>query len=256
MLRGDLITSVDFTPASEEPGIMGVLREKGPGEVLVLDVLRDGKDVRLKLVLGEFPLDLMSPEGEGPRWAPPSSGPVPPEPPMPDAPVPGAVMRHAGQAERAFLGVRLQGLTAGLAVFLGLPANSHGVLVEHVHEDSPAAAAGLKAGDVLLAFEGEGLHEMNDLGEQLRRRSPGDEVRLDWWSRKDEAQSAVARLDARQKEIWVVSPPDREGQRKRQKFRSSLESRLRMLEEQSRRVEQERSSVKRKLEEMLRESEP
>ena len=260
---GDLITGVDGVSAIGESGLMGVLREKGPGEVIELDVVRAGEDLVLKLELGEFPADLLAERlavlaKEKRRGASALAPTPPPSAPRPDVPAltgAGAFLTHAGQEERAFLGVRLQELTSGLATFLGLPPDSPGVLIEHVHEDSPAGAAGLKAGDVLLSVEGRQLHDMTQLGELLRGRSPGEEINLVWWSRTEKEKSATVRLSARNKDIWVVSPPDREQQRLREKVRESLESRLRMLEEQRRSLEYERDSVQRNLEKILAEAE-
>jgi len=251
---GDLITGVDGVSTIEGAGLMGVLREKGPGELIVLDVLRAGEDLVLKLELGEFPADLLVErltaldKKERSRASAPLPPPHPPAPDVPALTGGGTLLRHAGQEERAFLGVRLQELSTGLAVFLGLAADSPGVLVEHVHEDSPAAGTGLKAGDVLLSVEGADLQDMTQLGELLRSRSPGDEIDLVWWSRSEKRKSATVRLGGRNKDIWVVSPPDREQQRLREKVRGSLESRLRMLEEQRRSLEYEQDSVRRSLE--------
>jgi S1-C subfamily serine protease len=256
--KGDLITSVDFLPTFEEPGLMGALREKGPGDVLVLDILRDGEDVRLKLVLGEFPADLLKERQEAlakqSPGAPPAPAPRPGAPDLPRLPGSGAVMRPLGEAERAFLGVTLQELSSGLAVYLGLPADSAGVLVERVHEDSPAETAGLEAGDVLLAVDDEPLRAMTELGEVLRSKSPGDAVALKWWSVDEDVQSASVELGARKKQIWAVSPPDDADARMREEVRESLKARLRMLEEQSRRLESEQSSVRRSLEELVKAS--
>ncbi len=70
-----------------------------------------------------------------------------------------------GRLVRPWLGASGQTVTAELAQSLGL-ARPAGVLLSDVHPDGPAAKAGLRRGDVVLAVGG---HEVND-GEALRYR--------------------------------------------------------------------------------------
>jgi aminopeptidase N len=51
-----------------------------------------------------------------------------------------------------------------------------GVKVQEVREDSPAAAAGIQAGDVLLSVDGAGIQGLRELGTALRKYSAGDTV--------------------------------------------------------------------------------
>ncbi|MCY4635385.1 MAG: PDZ domain-containing protein [Acidobacteria bacterium] len=69
----------------------------------------------------------------------------------------------ASLAGRARLGIRGESVDGQLAEYFGVSA---GVLVRHVEEDTVAAAAGLRAGDVITAIDGE---QVEDLG-VLRRR--------------------------------------------------------------------------------------
>ena len=69
----------------------------------------------------------------------------------------------ASLAGRARLGIRGESVDGQLAEYFGVSA---GVLVRHVEEDTVAAAAGLRAGDVITAIDGE---QVEDLG-PLRRR--------------------------------------------------------------------------------------
>lgn len=60
------------------------------------------------------------------------------------------------------LGVRLESLGDQLAEYFGV-GDRGGVLVSSVREDSPAAAAGLRAGDVIVSFGGEAISDVGDL---------------------------------------------------------------------------------------------
>jgi serine protease Do len=63
-------------------------------------------------------------------------------------------LRGAGKVTRGWLGVSIQPLTQELAKSFGL-TGTQGALVASVSEDSPAARAGLKEGDVIVTFDGK-----------------------------------------------------------------------------------------------------
>jgi C-terminal processing protease CtpA/Prc len=72
----------------------------------------------------------------------------------------GAFRFHVDHGPR--LGVRLESLGDQLAEYFGA-GDRGGVLVSSVREDSPAAAAGLRAGDVIVSFGGEAISDVGDL---------------------------------------------------------------------------------------------
>jgi serine protease Do len=57
-------------------------------------------------------------------------------------------------------------------------AQKNGVLVTTVEADSPAAKAGLKAGDVVLKFDGKAIEDAADLREAVNAADGGTEVTL------------------------------------------------------------------------------
>ncbi len=61
-----------------------------------------------------------------------------------------------GKVTRGFLGVTIQAVTPALAKSLGLP-DQKGALVADVNPDTPAARAGIKRGDVIVAFDGKDI---------------------------------------------------------------------------------------------------
>jgi serine protease Do len=67
---------------------------------------------------------------------------------------------------RARLGVQLNEMTPELAEYFG--AKDGGVLVARVTPDSPAAKAGLKAGDVITSIDGDRVRDTEDVIDELR----------------------------------------------------------------------------------------
>ena len=68
------------------------------------------------------------------------------------------------------LGVGTQELTKQLAEYFGV---SEGILITSVNENSPAAKAGLKAGDVITAVDGEKVDSPGDVSRVINKKQDG-----------------------------------------------------------------------------------
>ncbi len=68
-----------------------------------------------------------------------------------------------GEVKRGSLGVDTQDVTAEIAPLLGLKS-TQGAVVTRVQPGSPAAAAGLREGDVITALNGKPVHASRELG--------------------------------------------------------------------------------------------
>lgn len=84
---------------------------------------------------------------------------------------PGPYTFALGSSRR--IGVSTNTLTKQLADYFGV-AGDKGVLVTSVRENSPAAKAGLKAGDVITEVDNEKIGEVGDLSRAINRRSEGE----------------------------------------------------------------------------------
>ena len=80
------------------------------------------------------------------------------------------------ESEPARLGVRLLAIEGQLAGYFGV---EQGILVQHVEPSTPAAEAGLSAGDVITAVDGVVLERPTQLRRHLRGIDPGGAITLD-----------------------------------------------------------------------------
>ena len=96
-----------------------------------------------------------------------------------------------GKVEHARLGVTLQDLSAPLAASFGLDAPD-GALVSSVQPGSAAANAGLKAGDVITAIDGEPVRIAGDVSSRVGLARPGDKLKLELWRDKSRVSETVA----------------------------------------------------------------
>jgi Do/DeqQ family serine protease len=80
-----------------------------------------------------------------------------------------------GRVHRGMIGVGIQSVTADLAQSLGLQ-NVRGALVNEVRPASPAATAGVRRGDVIVAFNGAAVVDSNALRNMIARTQPGTPV--------------------------------------------------------------------------------
>ncbi|MFS8038811.1 Do family serine endopeptidase [Xanthobacter sp. AM11] len=73
-----------------------------------------------------------------------------------------AQLEQFKEVRRGWIGVRIQPVTDDIAESLGL-GKARGALIGVVTEDSPAAKGGIKAGDVIVKFNGRDIKEVRDL---------------------------------------------------------------------------------------------
>ncbi len=85
-----------------------------------------------------------------------------------------------GHVERGKLGVVIQNVDQGLADSFGLP-EPEGALVSSIEDNGPAAKAGVKAGDVILALNGEAVQTSSQLPVRIASLMPGTTVSLTIW---------------------------------------------------------------------------
>jgi serine protease Do len=89
-------------------------------------------------------------------------------------------LRDSGEVERAWIGVEIQPLGDDLAEGFDRE-NDHGALVANVTHGNPADKAGIKAGDIILSFDGEEIKEMRDLPRVVAQSTVGNNYKVVVW---------------------------------------------------------------------------
>ena len=85
-----------------------------------------------------------------------------------------------GETKRGWLGVRIQEVTKEIAELEKLE-KPEGALVASVSENSPADKAGIKAGDIILVFDGKRVDTMRTLPKLVAQTKVGKRVVLKIW---------------------------------------------------------------------------
>jgi serine protease Do len=88
-----------------------------------------------------------------------------------------AQLKEHGKVTRGWLGVMIQQVTTDLAENFGLD-RPIGALVGQVVPDSPAEKAGLKAGDVIIEYNGKEVSQMSMLPAMVANTSVGEKAKL------------------------------------------------------------------------------
>jgi serine protease Do len=82
-----------------------------------------------------------------------------------------------GATKQPWIGIIGLSLTPEIARYYGLPAD-HGVLVTKVADSSPAEAAGMADGDIILEIDNIKLRRIEDLVAEVHERKVGESVRI------------------------------------------------------------------------------
>jgi serine protease Do len=152
-----------------------LVRETPAGRTVALDVVRGGTVQKLSATVAERKSPLHGVQ----EWS--FKMPELPEIPqfhfeMPDVPMPPDVPRLMWRSRGPRkLGIEYQEIGDQLARYFKL-ADETGVLVTRVEEESPAAKAGMKAGDVILRIGGAPVKDGEALRDAMRKAEAGQEI--------------------------------------------------------------------------------
>ncbi len=152
----DVIIAVDGKKVTDSEDLVYLLDKYKSGDEVVLIVIRDGAEQTVTVTLGDSP----------PKQRHYRSGRMDDD---------KRYFYSYRFGESSYIGVRLQNLTEQLAEYFGLE-NQDGALITSVEEDSPAAEAGLKAGDVIVAIDDDEIESSHDVSDIIGDFDEGDTV--------------------------------------------------------------------------------
>jgi len=189
ILAGDVITAVDGNEVKTPRDLARKISATAPGTDVKLSIQRKGEEKTLSVTLGRQPEQRQGdnstdqqgspfqnflrqfgfedmPEGMqdwrfGQNW--PFRIPQ--------------MQTTAASDIHGWIGVRIQAVTADIADGLGLK-KAEGALVAEPQSDSPAAKAGILAGDVITAVDGKDVKDPGDLARKIGAMAAGTEVKL------------------------------------------------------------------------------
>jgi serine protease Do len=101
-----------------------------------------------------------------------------------------AALKDKGVVARGWIGVQIQPVTQEVADSLGLKS-AKGALVAETQPNSPASAAGLKSGDVILGIDGGRIDGPRDLARKVAALGPGKKTDLIYWHDGSEKTAPV-----------------------------------------------------------------
>ena len=94
-------------------------------------------------------------------------------------------LKEHGSVTRGWIGVQIQPVTQDIADSLGLK-KAEGALVAEPQKDSPAAKAGIEAGDVITVVDGKPIMDARDLAKRIGAMPPKASVKLAIWHKGSE----------------------------------------------------------------------
>jgi polyhydroxyalkanoate synthesis regulator phasin len=134
-----------------------------------------------------------------------------------------------------FLGVQLVDLTPELRAHFGVPEDS-GVMVSGLSSDGPAAAAGIKVGDIIGAVDAAPVASGGELAALIRSGEEGDVVEIELWrdGRKTTVEATLAERDRPQVDIgqFLWQSGDEEGAKAFQIHMDSLPEEIIRIDEE------------------------
>jgi len=163
--QNDVVTEINGQRVEGTTQFRRMIHEIPAGRPVQLTVWRDGRSQTINATLGKSEARHSSGMINGQDRF---SFRMPNIPEMPEVAGLGDlsnfVFRTPGQTR---LGINAEDLQGDFGNYFGAP-DGEGVLVREVFPDSPAAKAGLKAGDVITSVGGERVHTTSELRDKLR----------------------------------------------------------------------------------------
>lgn len=119
-------------------------------------------------------------------------------------------LRATGKVSRGRIGVQIGPVDKEVAESIGL-GSATGALVSAVEPDSPAAKAGLQAGDVIVQFNGTKIDKVSDLPRLVGNTKPGSKASLTIFRRGKQQQLTITVADVPADESQIAQAHEASG---------------------------------------------
>jgi serine protease Do len=187
--ENDVVTEINGTRVEGTEQFRRMIREIPSGRTAQLTVWRDGRSQTVTVTLSKsenkhaLPMVGAMPGTFAFR--------VPDLPEVQELPDMGGMRNFTfSTSGRARLGIDAEDLDGDFGNYFGAP-EGEGILVRNVFPDSPAAKAGLKAGDVITSFNGERIRSISELREKLMGLKDAKSAKLGLLRNKSELSVTV-----------------------------------------------------------------
>jgi len=116
-------------------------------------------------------------------------------------------LRVKGYVTHGWLGVLIQGVSADLAKSFGLD-RARGALVSQVVPDGPAAKAGMRPGDIILAYDGNPVADSADLPGRVGDTPVGNRVAVEIWrnGKSEKIEVTIEALAGVERKVAEAAP--------------------------------------------------
>jgi len=157
--KKDVILKYEGKKVTDTGELTTWVLETEPGQEVRIEIIRDGEKKKPKVIIGKLPK----------TYTYLRSG---------DFDLQPGCQSFSFGGKRGYLGVVLDGLGEQLGDYFGVK-DGKGALITEVQKDSPAEKAGLKAGDVIVNIDGEGVEDPGDVVGEMTDKEKGDKVKLE-----------------------------------------------------------------------------
>ncbi len=186
--EGDIVLKIEREEVASTKMLAKEIRKRKPGKTITLKIERNGKEIDVKVKLGEysekyvrieleskFPRLFIAPRPPKPPGIPKLAKlrklPKPPKPPEPK-------LFSWGLEHRKYIGIYLEEINRELSEYFGVK-EGRGLLVAKITKDSPAEKAGLKVGDVIIKADGIRTERARDLTGVIQDKEKGKRIKLE-----------------------------------------------------------------------------
>ena len=231
LMENDVVVAYEGSKVDGPEQLQGLIHASPPQKTVTLTIMRNGVRKDMKVTLGSW--NVMSHAVSAITMA---------QPPMPHAVMPDIELPSFTVMSNRH-GLVVESLSPQLSDFFGAP-RGQGVLVRSVEGGSPAAAAGIKAGDIILKVNNDTVHDMADW--QRGMRGPSAKIPVTVWRDKHE-QSVVMNVptppntsqlepqnrlgsDAQEEIVAQLGPDEKELEQMRSEMEKNLKLRQKEID--------------------------